>query len=199
MSAMSTPPLRALFQPQSVAVVGATERAGSVGRAVLENLSAFPGPRFAVNPRRERVLGLPCHASLAAVGQPVDLAVIVTPAAQVPGVVADAVAAGVRGAIVLSAGFKETGAEGAALEQRVLAQARADGLRLIGPNCLGLMVPRLGLNATFATAMALPGSVAFLSQSGALGTASSTGACARRSASAASSRSAPCSTSAGAT
>lgn len=171
MSAMSTPPLRALFQPQSVAVVGATDRAGSVGRAVLENLSAFPGPRFAVNPRRERVLGLPCHPSLAAVGQPVDLAVIVTPAAQVPGVVADAVAAGVRGAIVLSAGFRETGAEGAALEQRVLAQARADGLRMIGPNCLGLMVPRLGLNATFATAMALPGSVAFLSQSGALGTA----------------------------
>ena len=193
--------LRAIFAPRSVAVVGATEKGGSVGRTVTWNLIAHPfgGPVFPVNPHRASVLGIKAYPDLASLPEPVDLAVIVTPAASVPGVVAECVRTGVKGAIVISAGFKETGAEGAALERQVLAEARRGRLRIIGPNCLGVMNPVSGLNATFASAMARPGSVAFLSQSGALCTAVLDWSLARTSASACSCRWARCSTSTGAT
>jgi acetyltransferase len=166
-------PLDALFAPRSVAVIGATEKAGSVGRTVLWNLisNPFGGTVFPVNPNRPNVLGIKAYPTIAEVPETVDLAVIVTPASTVPDVVGDCAAAGVRGAIVISAGFKEVGAAGAELERRVLEQARRGRLRLIGPNCLGVMRPYGGLNATFAGAMAQAGSVGFLSQSGALCTA----------------------------
>lgn len=137
----------------------------------MENLAAFPGKVFPVNPKRAEVMGRRAFPSLREIGEPVDLAVIITPATTVPGLIAECVAVGVKGVIIISAGFKETGAEGVALEQQILAEARRNGLRIIGPNCLGVMVPHAGLNATFATQMAGAGNVAFLSQSGALCTA----------------------------
>lgn len=160
-----------MFAPHSVALIGATERAGSVGRALLESLQAFPGNVYPVNPKRGSLLGLQTYASLAAIESDIDLAVIVTPAPTVPALVRECVEKGVKAAVIISAGFKETGADGAGLEQQVLDEARRNGLRIIGPNCLGIMAPHAGLNATFATAMARPGRVAFLSQSGALCTA----------------------------
>ena len=160
--------LAEFFSPSTVAVIGATETSGSVGRTLMENLAAFHGTVYPVNPKRADVLGLKAYPSVAAVPGPIDLAVIVTPAAAVPGVVAQCAAANVPAAIVISAGFKEAGARGAQLEQEILA-ARGK-MRIIGPNCLGLMAPLSGLNATFAGSMAKPGSIAFLSQSGALGT-----------------------------
>src|SRR3954452_15570374 len=166
-------PLDALFEPRSVAVIGASEKAGSVGRTLLWNLisSPFGGTVFPVNPKRSNVLGIKAYPSVAEIPEPVDLAVIVTPATTVPEVVGECASVGVRGAIVISAGFKEVGPEGAELERRVLERARRGRIRLLGPNCLGLIRPYGGLNASFAGAMARPGSVGFLSQSGALCTA----------------------------
>jgi acetyltransferase len=164
------PRLSALFQPSTVAVIGATDKMGSVGRTVLWNLisSPFGGTVFPVNPNHHSVMGIKAYPTIAAVPEPVDLAIIATPAATVPGIVEDCVAAGVKGAVILSAGFKETGAAGSALEQQILAAARQSQLRIMGPNCMGLMIPPLGLNATFASTIARPGSVGFISQSGAL-------------------------------
>jgi acetyltransferase len=166
-------PLDAIFAPRSVAVIGASERPGSVGRTVLWNLvsNPFGGTVFPVNEKRPSVLGIKAYTSIWAVPDHVDLAVIATPAATVPGVVDQCVEAGVRGAIILSAGFRETGVEGADLERQVLEAARRGRMRIVGPNCLGVLCPRTGLNASFAAGMARPGHVALLSQSGALCTA----------------------------
>lgn len=166
--------LDVIFAPKTVAVIGATERQGSVGRTVLSNLLAVPsfaGRVFPVNPHRPSVLGIKAYSRIGDLPQPVDLAVVATPAETVPDVIRQSVQAGVRGAVILSAGFREIGGCGAELERQVLEIARSGGMRLIGPNCLGVMNPLVGLNATFAGAMALPGNVAFLSQSGALCTA----------------------------
>jgi len=165
--------LDAIFAPKSVAVIGATERPGSVGRTLIRNLvtSPFGGTVFPVTPTRASVLGIKTYPDIASVPERVDLAVVVTPPATVPGIIGGCAEAGVKGAIVISAGFKETGPEGAELERRVLAEARRGRMRVIGPNCLGVMNPQTGLNATFANAMATPGRVAFISQSGALCTA----------------------------
>lgn len=163
--------LASIFTPRSIAVIGASDREGSVSRAVMQNLATFPGAVYPVNPKRAEVLGRRAWPALRDIGQPVDLAVIITPAATVPGIITECVEAGVGGAIVISAGFKETGADGVALEKQILDAARRNGLRIIGPNCLGVMAPHTGLNATFATQMACAGKVAFLSQSGALCTA----------------------------
>ncbi len=165
--------MTSFFSPLSVALIGATDRASSVGCTVLRNLqqAGFRGRVFPVNPKRTEILGLPCYPSIAAIPEPAELAVVVTPAATVPGVVADCVSAAVKAVVVISAGFKEKGAEGVALEQEIQSQLRKSPTRLIGPNCLGLMNPWLGLNATFAQDIARPGSVAFFSQSGALLTA----------------------------
>ncbi len=163
-------PLDAIFSPRNVAVIGATERADSVGRTLLWNLISHPfgGTVYPVNPKRENVLGVHAYAAIGDVPNQVDLAVIVTPARTVPGIIAECVEAGVKGAIVISAGFKEIGAEGAQLEQEILQQAQQAQMRIIGPNCLGVMSPLTGINATFAKGMALPGNVGFISQSGAL-------------------------------
>ena len=165
--------LDAIFRPETVAVIGATDRPGSVGRTIMWNLvsSPFGGTVFPVNSKRPNVLGIKAYPSVSEVPQKVDLAVIVAPAPAVPGIIAECAEAGAVGAIVISAGFRETGPEGAELEERVLEEARKGRMRIIGPNCLGVMNPNTGLNATFAGAMARPGSVGFLSQSGALLTA----------------------------
>src|SRR5437870_5911708 len=165
--------LESLFAPATVAVVGATEREGSVGRTILENLvhSSYRGQVFAVNPKHSELLGVKCYPTVATLPEPVDLAVIATPAVTVPGVVRECVAAGARSAIVISAGFKERGAEGVELERLIQAELRRGSMRLVGPNCLGMMNPSIGLNATFAHDLARTGNVAFLSQSGALLTA----------------------------
>jgi acetyltransferase len=166
-------PLDAIFEPKTIALIGATDRSASVGRIVLENLKkgGFSGALYGVNPHRHNVLGVPTYPSIAQVPGEIDLAIVVTPAATVPGVIRDCVAAGVAGAVVISAGFKEIGSEGTRLEREVLAEAQRGNLRLIGPNCLGVMNPLIGLNATFAQTIALAGNVTFLSQSGALCTA----------------------------
>ena len=166
-------PLDVFFSPESVAVIGATETPGSVGRTVLWNLISTPfgGTVYPVNLKRPSVLGIKAYPNVGAVPAQVDLAVIITPAPTIPGVIRDCAEAGVKGAIVISAGFKELGPEGAKLEQQLLEEARKGGVRVIGPNCLGVMSPPTGLNATFGRGMARPGSVGFISQSGALCTA----------------------------
>lgn len=166
-------PLDAIFQPKNIAVIGATEAPNSVGRTLLWNLigNPFGGTVYPVNPKRPSVLGIRAYPSIADLPEKVDLAVVVTPAGAVPGVIGQCADAGVKAAIVISAGFKEMGPSGADLERQVLEQARRGRMRLIGPNCLGVMNPLTGLNATFAAGMARPGNVAFLSQSGALLTA----------------------------
>jgi acetyltransferase len=166
-------PLDAIFAPRSVAVIGASEKSGSVGRTILWNLisSPFGGTVFPINPQRHSVLGIKAYPNIFDVPETVDLAIIATPAATVPQIIADCVDAGVKSAIIISAGFKEAGTEGIALEQQILQHVRRGKIRIIGPNCLGAMFPRTGLNATFASSMARPGNVGFLSQSGALCTA----------------------------
>src|SRR5215208_1032141 len=165
--------LDAIFRPETVAVIGATERPGSVGRTIMWNLvsSPFDGTVFPVNSHKPSVLGIKAYPSVSEVPARVDLAVIVAPAPAVPGIISECVEAGVEGAVIISAGFRETGAEGAELERRVLEEARRGRMRIVGPNCLGVMKPPTGLNATFAGAIARPGNVALLSQSGALLTA----------------------------
>jgi acetyltransferase len=162
--------LEAMFAPNSVAVIGATDRPGTVGRTVLENLlhGRFQGKVFAVNAKHAEVLGIRAYKSIRDISRPVDLAVVATPAVTVPQLIGDCVDSGVKAAVVISAGFKECGAEGQALETQIQEQLRRSSLRLIGPNCLGIMNPTIGLNATFAKDAPGAGSVAFLSQSGAL-------------------------------
>ncbi len=163
-------PLDAIFDPQSVAVIGASEAAGSVGRTLLWNLisNPFGGTVYPVNPSRKSALGVRAYDCVADVPEPVDLAVIATPARTVPSIIAECAEAGVPGAVIISAGFREVGEAGAALEREILETARAAQMRIIGPNCLGVMRPTTGLNATFAGAMARPGRVGFISQSGAM-------------------------------
>jgi len=166
-------PLDCFFGPRNVAVIGASETAGSVGRTLLWNLisNPFGGTVFPINPKRSNVLGIKAYPTIAAVPEKVDLAVVVTPAATVPLIIGQCADAGVKSAIVISAGFREAGAAGMELERAMLAEARRGKMRIIGPNCLGVMNPLTGLNATFAKGMAKPGNVALLSQSGALLTA----------------------------
>ena len=166
-------PLEAFFRPRNVAVIGATEEKSSVGYSIVSNLQRTPfgGKVFPVNPKRSTVLDLPCYPTIGDVPAQIDLAVIVTPARTVPGIVAECAAKNVEAAIIISAGFKEIGERGAALEQEILRAARKSKMRIVGPNCLGLMSPHYGLNATFAPSMARPGHLGFISQSGALCTA----------------------------
>jgi acetyltransferase len=164
--------LAPIFTPHAVAVIGASDRPGSVGCTVLTNLLASPfgGPVWPVNPKRATVLGVPAYKSIADLPGVPDLIVVTTPAATVPAIIQDAVNAGVPSAIVISAGFKEVGESGKALERQIAGIIKGK-MRLIGPNCLGVMNPVGGVNANFAKAMPPAGRLAFISQSGALGTA----------------------------
>ena len=168
------PPARAglesLFLPRSAAVIGATDRPGTVGLSVLSNLlsSKFPLKVHAINPSRDEILGVKTHKRIGDISGGVDLALVVTPAQTVPQIIGECVDAGVKSAVVISAGFREQGPAGAVLEEEIQKHLQRGALRLIGPNCMGFMNPTMGLNATFLKTMPQKGSVAFLSQSGAL-------------------------------
>lgn len=172
-AAMSQHYLSPLFSPHSVVVIGASDRPDSVGGLTFRNLieSGFQRKLYAVNPGHESIQGRRAYPDIESIGEPVDLAVIATQASAVPDIVEACGRRGVKAAVILSAGFGETGAEGRALERRVLEIAKRYGLRLVGPNCLGVMRPSIGLNATFSKAGAKAGNLALVSQSGALCTA----------------------------
>ena len=163
--------LDAIFNPTSVALIGASPEAGSLGRVVLGNLlrGGFKGRIMPVNPKYTEIMRTRCYRSVASLPVPPDLGVIVTPPHIVPGVVSELAEFGARGAVVITAGFGEGGQkEGKALERQMLKAAEPSLLRIIGPNCLGVMVPEIGLNAGFAHMAPEPGRIAFLSQSGAI-------------------------------
>ncbi len=156
--------LRKMLNPGAVALIGATDREGSHGLAVLRNLLKAPQrPLYPVNPKRRDITGMKCFPSIRDVPSPVDLAVIVVPAPGVPRVVEECGRAGVSGAIILSAGFSESGPQGRALEEEVDRISKRYGLRVIGPNSLGVIIPRLELIATFLSVDAKPGKIALIS------------------------------------
>jgi len=161
------------FDPKSIAVVGATEREGSVGRAVTENLLLGRDRRkvYLVNPNKKQIFDVQCYPNVGSLAETPDLVVIVTAADIVPDVVQECADTGVKAVIIISAGFKEVGVEGKAREERIADIARENSMRIVGPNCLGVIRPSAYLNATFTNKVPNVGRVAFLSQSGALGTA----------------------------
>ena len=164
--------LRKIFNPKTVALIGASESEGSVGRAIMENLLQSGDKRvFPVNPNRKSVLGTDSYPSIAEIPEQTDLAVIAIPARNVPDMLKQCGEAGVEGIIIVSAGFKETGEEGKMLEGQIKEIRKTYGMRIVGPNCLGIIRPSIGLNASFLKANPEPGKIAFISQSGALGTA----------------------------
>ena len=167
--------LRPFFEPHCIAVVGANQEPGRIGSEILRNLreSGFTGTLVPVHPRASSIGGLPAYTTVTAIPGPVDLAVIVVPAAQVPAVVDDCIAKGVKALVVISAGFGETGAEGQALQAELVEKIRAAGVRMIGPNCMGIVNtdPAFRVNATFSPVYPPPGRIAFSTQSGALGLA----------------------------
>ncbi|MEY3747065.1 MAG: hypothetical protein RL194_524 [Pseudomonadota bacterium] len=165
--------LNSLFSPASVAIFGASNRAGAIGTIVFKNMleSGFKGALYPVNPKHTEIQGRQAYAAIADIRAPVELAVIATPPETVPSIMEACGLHGVRAVVIITAGFSEAGAEGAALEQKLLETARRYNIRLIGPNCLGIMRPSIGLNATFNKGNANSGNIAFVSQSGALCTA----------------------------
>ena len=170
---MNTHYLSSLFTPKSVVLFGASDKQDSVGGVVFRNLltSGFKGRIFAINPKRDEVQGQKAFSSLEEIDEVVDLAVVATPAKSIPGIVEECGEHGVKMMLILSAGFRETGAEGRRLEDQVTQLVRRHGIRLMGPNCLGIIRPDRGLNITFGNNNAQPGSLAFVSQSGAICTA----------------------------
>ncbi len=162
-----------VFRPRSVAIVGASRRPGSIGREILNNLvtADFTGPVFPVNPKEGVLRTLKCFPHVEAIPDPVDLAVIVVPRDEVIAVVEACARKGIRGLVVITAGFKEVGGEGLVREQRLREIVRSNGMRMIGPNCMGILNTDrdVRLNASFATTPALPGEVSLMTQSGALG------------------------------
>ncbi len=168
---MSIRNLDKIFNPRRVAVIGASDTPTSVGYTVLKNMvgSGFPGVVYPVNPKRESVQGIHAYKDIESIPHTPDLAVICTPAPTVPGIVRACGEAGTRGVVIISAGFREVGEEGIQLEQKIIEEQRKfEGMRIIGPNCLGIIVPGIHLNASFATATPDKGHVGFISQSGAL-------------------------------
>jgi acetyl coenzyme A synthetase (ADP forming)-like protein len=167
--------VRHLLEPRSVALVGASRKPGTIGAMLLANLkgSGFTGPIYPINPAAEEIDGLKAFRSIEAVGAPIDLAIVAVPAAAVEKVVIECARAQVRGVVVISAGFAETSAQGRQSEQRLQHLVRESGLRMVGPNCMGVLNtdPRISLNGTFAPSWPPAGNVGMLSQSGALGIA----------------------------
>ena len=167
---MSVYNLDRIFQPKSIAVIGASEKAGSIGEAVMQNLitGGFTGDIFPVHPRYRKVYKHKAHHNIKEIGSPVDLAVIVTPIVTVPGIIEDCAAIDCGGAIIISAGGKEVGDAGVEIERKIRQAASGKDLRIIGPNCLGVVCSETNLNASFAGRMPKPGKMAFISQSGAI-------------------------------
>lgn len=163
--------LDSIFRPKRIALIGVSNNPDSVGGITLRNLvsGGFGGVVYPVNPKREAVMGIPCFPDVKSLPKTPDLAIIMTAAITVPGIVKECGEAGIKGIIIMSAGFKETGKEGAILEKKLKEQVAVfHGMRVIGPNCLGVIVPGLQMNASFANRMPRKGNVAFISQSGAL-------------------------------
>ena len=162
-----------ILRPKSIAVIGASRQPNTIGWQILDNLLRydFQGPVFPVNPNAAAIHSIPAYPSVGAIGRPVDLAVITVPKEHVVGVARDCTAAGVRGLVVISAGFREVGGAGIERERALLDVVRHAGIRMVGPNCMGVIntAPGVRMNATFAPSMPPPGSVAFMSQSGAMG------------------------------
>jgi acetyltransferase len=171
--AMVTLNLDKIFNPKSVAVIGASDKEGSVGYILMKNFTelGYEGKVYPINIRKKEILGIQAYQTVEELPETVDLAVIATPAKTVPTVVEQCGKAGIKGIIIISAGFKEIGAEGKALENKILKVKKEYDLQIIGPNCLGIIRPSIRLNATFTSRMPKHGSIAFISQSGALGTA----------------------------
>ena len=161
------------FKPGSVAVVGASTHEGHVGHILVDNLreGGFHGQIYPINPKAPEVLGIKAYPSLTAVGEPVDLAVICIPIQGVPDVIRECGQLGIKAAVIISAGGKEAGEEGLAIDEAIHQEAQKAGVRYFGPNCMGLLCPESNLNASFAAFSAKPGRLAFISQSGALGSA----------------------------
>jgi len=162
--------LTSLFRPASVAIIGASGKPGKIGNIILKNVvaSGYPGRVFPINPKETEIEGLPAYPSVTRVPEAVEVAVIAVPAPRVLPVVAECGAVGVKHLIVISAGFKETGAEGNALEKELVSTARRYGMRVVGPNCVGIMDTHTPLNASFAAGFPNKGEIAFISQSGAM-------------------------------
>ena len=170
---MGSSNLDVIFNPKSIALVGASEEEGSVGYILMKNLTelGYKGIVYPVNLHKPEILGKKAYPEISKLPQPVDLAIIATPAATVPGIVEQCGMAGIKGLIIISAGFKEVGAPGKAMEENILELKKKYQLRIIGPNCLGIIHPDIHLNATFISKTQKSGSIAFISQSGALGSA----------------------------
>ena len=170
---MSVRNLSKIFVPRSAALIGATPRPGSVGALVLRNLrrAGFRGELMLVNPRHRTIDSLAVYSSVGSLPRPPDLAIVATPPQTVPSLIAELGALGTRGAVVITSGFGELGEDGRALQQQSLEAAKPHLLRLVGPNCLGIMVPRIGLDASFSHLSPPAGDIALVSQSGALVTA----------------------------
>ena len=157
-----------LFRPKSIAVVGASPEPNKVGYAIVRNLLSFPGSLYPVNPRHAMIIGRKTYPTLGSIPEPVDMAVVAVPAKTVPQIIKEAGTMGIPLVVIISSGFRESGAEGKILEEQVLAIANRYGIRIMGPNCLGLMLPLQGINTTFDPVSPKPGKIAFISQSGAI-------------------------------
>ena len=159
-----------LFSPESIAIVGASNKKGTVGAALLDNLvqSGYPHPVFLINPAYRSINGRPVYPTLSSVGSKIDLMIVAIPIAEVPGLIQESVSLGIGAAVIISAGGKETGAKGKKLEEDIWRYASKGGLRIVGPNCLGVICQASKVNATFTSRMPLPGNIAFASQSGAI-------------------------------
>ncbi len=162
--------LEKFFQPRAVAIVGASRKEGSIGNVLVRNLLSeqFPGAIYPINPHHEEILGVPAYPTLSAVGQPVDLAVIAIPIKGVADIIRECGRLRIPGAIIISAGGKEVGEKGRAIEAEIQAAAEEGNVRYLGPNCMGIICPHSNLNASFVSQKAIPGSLALLSQSGAI-------------------------------
>ncbi|MCX9080643.1 MAG: bifunctional acetate--CoA ligase family protein/GNAT family N-acetyltransferase [Candidatus Methanoperedens sp.] len=162
-----------IFNPKSIALIGASDEKGSVGNILMKNLTEmdYGGLVYPVNIRKQEIMGKKAYKAVSQLPQTVDLAIIATPAATVPGLVEECGNAGIKGIIIISAGFKEVGASGKILEERILEIKKKYNMRILGPNCLGIIHPDIGLNATFISRRQETGNITFLSQSGALGSA----------------------------
>ncbi|MBU0497505.1 MAG: CoA-binding protein, partial [Candidatus Thermoplasmatota archaeon] len=159
-----------IFKPKSIAVIGASDKIGSAGYRIFRNLigSGYAGVVFPINPNRESIQGVQAYRTIKDLPKKVDLAIIATPGKLVPQILRECGLAGIKGILIISAGFKEIGPEGVALEKELLQVKEQYGMRIVGPNCVGFILPYLNLNATFAGAMPEQGNIALISQSGAV-------------------------------
>ena len=161
-------PVPDILHPSSIAIIGASRNPGKVGYAVFRNLLNFKGKLYPVNPNAEEILGIQVFKTLSDIPEPVEMIVVAIPAPHVPAIVYEAGKRGVKVAVILTAGFRETGDDGKRIEDELMKVARETGIRIVGPNCLGIIIPPLALNATFDVQSPLSGQIGFISQSGAI-------------------------------